>query len=351
MRVLVIGAGSVGSFIAEDLMRDFRVAVADRDINKLRSLSHPGLDTLILNASYPERVAEISRGFDIVVNALPGSLGFRVLKALIGSGLDVVDVSFMPEDPLVLRDTARSSGSVAIVDAGFAPGLSNIFIGHAYGLLEGLDEGVVWVGGLPKDPEPPLYHAVLFSVRDLIDEYLRPARMIKDGRIVTADPLSEVVEVSIHGFRLEAFPTDGLRTLLRTVRAGDLTEWTLRWPGHLSRMRVLKELGFLNKENLECSLRVLEPLMRLKGEDMSIMKVVGRRGGEEISYFLFDEGRKNRTSMARVTGSVASIITRLVAEGRIEEGLHTPEELGMVEGIYEEIVEGIRSRGIYLEAT
>lgn len=310
-----------------------------------------GADVLVFDASDVGRIAEVSGGFDVVVNALPGFLGFRVLKALVGLGRDIVDVSFMPEDPLVLRDAAKSSGSIAVVDAGFAPGLSNVFLGHAYSLLDGLDEGVVWVGGLPKEPKPLLYHVVLFSLRDLIDEYLRPARMVRDGKVVAVDPLSEFVGVSLHGFRLEAFPTDGLRTLLKTVKARNLIEWTLRWPGHLSRMRILKELRFLDKENLVCSLRVLEPLMRLEGEDLSIMKVIGRKGEEEMSYFLLDEGSKEHTSMAKVTGSVASIITRLVAEGRIEAGLHTPEELGMAEDIYREIIEGIRSRGIHLEVT
>ena len=346
-----MGAGGVGSFVVGDLVRDFDVVVADRDVGRLRVLSGLGAEVLAFDASDVRHVAEVSGGFDVVVNALPGSLGFRVLKALVGLGRDVVDVSFMPEDPLVLRDAARSSGSVAVVDAGFAPGLSNVFLGHAYSLLNGLDEGVVWVGGLPRDPKPPLYHAVLFSLRDLIDEYLRPARMVREGSVVAVDPLSEVVEVSLHGFRLEAFPTDGLRTLLKTIKARNLTEWTLRWPGHLSRMRVLKELGFLNKEILDCSLRVLEPLMRLQGKDISIMKVVGRKGEKKASYFLLDEGGRNHTSMAKVTGSTASIITRLVAEGRVEVGLHTPEELGMAEDIYKEIVEGIRSRGIYLEIT
>ena len=345
-----MGGGVVGSFIAGDLVRDYDVVVADRDVGRLKALSGLGADVLVFDASDVGGVARVSKGFDVVVNALPGSLGFKVLKALVGLGRDVVDVSFMPEDPLVLRDAAKSSGSVAVVDAGFAPGLSNVFLGHAYSLFDGLDEGVIWVGGLPKEPQPPLYHAALFSIRDLIDEYLRPARMVRGGEVVAIDPLSEVVEVSLHGFRFEAFPTDGLRTLLRTVKAGSLTEWTLRWPGHLSKMRVLKELGFLNEENLECSLRVLEPLMRLKGEDMSIMEVVGRRGGEEVRCFLLDEGGKDQaTSMARVTGSTASVITRLVAEGRIDSGLHTPEELGMAEDIYKEIVEGIRARGIHLE--
>ncbi len=348
MRVVVLGAGKVGSLIALELSRRYEVAVADRSAESLKPLE-PYTKTLVADLGSWDKLLETVRSYEVVVDALPGGLGYRVLKACAEARRDVVDVSFMPEDAFSLRDSVEDAGITAAVDAGFAPGLSNILVGRIQKELGPLKRVEVSVGGLPKEPRPPLYHAVLFSPEDLIDEYLRPARVVRGGRIVSVDPLSTVERVRVMGLELERFPTDGLRTMLYTISAEEMTEYTLRWPGHLERMRVLKELGFFDKENLGWTLRVVLPHMAYETEDVSVMEVVGETEESRVRFTLYDEAVGKHTSMARVTGYTAALVADLLIRGRLPKGLVPPETLGSDAGAFDYIVGGLRSKGVRLE--
>ncbi|MEM2005612.1 MAG: saccharopine dehydrogenase C-terminal domain-containing protein [Zestosphaera sp.] len=350
MRVVILGAGNVGALVAHDLSKDFEVWVADKDHARLSRVSRVA-QVVTLDASKPESVSELVRGFDLVVNALPGFLGFRALKASLQAKRDTVDVSFMPEDPLHLNAEVSRLGIKVVVDAGFAPGLSNILVGHIYNKLGPMDEGVINVGGLPKEPRPPLYHQVLFSPYDLIDEYLRPARCVVEGRVVDVDPLQRIESVRVGNFIFERFISDGLRTLLTTVKARNMAEYTLRWPRHLERMKTLKELGFFRKEFLEHTIKVILPAMQYDSPDFSIMEVYGRKDDVTLGYYMYDEASSGFTSMSRVTGFMTAIITRLVARGNIAPGVIPPEYLGMDDRNLEYVLSELRKRGVTIEST
>ncbi|MEM1796218.1 MAG: saccharopine dehydrogenase C-terminal domain-containing protein [Zestosphaera sp.] len=349
MRVLVLGSGSVGTLVAHDLSKDFEVLVVDRDESKLKRVEEFA-SVLKLDLSRTEVLDDIFRSFDVVVNALPGFLGFKILKKALVVGRDLVDVSFMPEDPLPLNNEARQREVRVVVDAGFAPGLSNVLLGHIYSKLGVLDLGVINVGGLPKEPRPPLYHQVLFSPQDLIDEYLRPARCIIDGKLTLKDPLEVIEEVRIKNLTFERFPTDGLRTLLSTIRAKNLIEYTLRWPGHLTRMKFLKELGFFRSEFIESTMKLVIPAMTYDSPDFSVMDVYGKSGEKEMRFFMYDEYREGFSSMSRVTGYMTALITRLVLKNYVEPGVNPPEYLGMSDHTFNFIVNEIIKRNIVLEA-
>ncbi|WP_457741660.1 saccharopine dehydrogenase family protein [Thermococcus sp.] len=344
MKLLVLGAGNVGKAIAWDLRDEFDVYVADLSDDRLKAVSDFATP-IKLDASRFDNLVETLRGFDIAVDALPGRFGFSAIKATIKAGTDMVDVSFMPENPLELREEAENAQVTVIFDAGFAPGLSHILMGRIWNELDNMGEGYIYVGGLPKEPRPPLYYRITWSPKDLIEEYTRPARVIRDGKVVTIDPLSEIRTVEFEGFTFEAFPSDGLRSLLESVRVDKLEEWTLRWPGHLEKMKVLKELGFFRPEHLDKTLEVITPLMTYESPDFSILKVIGVELGRTLSYTLIDE-ESDFTSMARVTGYTASAITRLVAEGSCIFGVIPPEILGMRIDIFKRILDDLEERGI-----
>ncbi|WP_367227943.1 saccharopine dehydrogenase C-terminal domain-containing protein [Thermococcus sp.] len=344
MKVLVLGAGNVGKAIAWDLKDEFDVYVADLSEERLKAVS--GFATPVkLDASRFDKLVEAMKGFELVIGALPGRFGYSSIKAAIKARVDMVDVSFMPENPLELREEAENAQVTVIFDAGFAPGLSHILMGRIWNELDDMSEGYIYVGGLPKEPKPPLYYRITWSPKDLIEEYTRPARLIRNGELRAIDPLSEVKTVEIEGLTFEAFPSDGLRSLLESVRVERLEEWTLRWPGHLGKMRVLKELGFFEPEHVDKTLEVITPLMTYESPDFSVLKVVGREAGREISYILLDEEREF-TSMARVTGYTASAIARLVSEGSCIFGVIPPEILGMRIDTFERILDELGERGI-----
>jgi len=344
MKVLVLGAGNVGRAIAWDLRDEFDVHVADLSEDRLRAVSN-FVTPLKLDATRFDKLVEAMKGFELVIGALPGRFGYSSIKAAIKAGVDMVDVSFMPENPFELREEAENAGVTVIFDAGFAPGLSHIIMGRIWNELDDMSEGYIYVGGLPKEPRPPLYYRLTWSPKDLIEEYTRPARVIRDGEVKEIDPLSETKTVEIEGLTFEAFPSDGLRSLLESVRVDKLEEWTLRWPGHLEKMKVLRELGFFKEEHIDKTLEVITPLMTYDSPDFSIMKVIGTEPGRRISYTLYDEEREF-TSMARVTGYTASSIAKLVAEGSCIFGVIPPEILGMRIDTFERIITDLEEREI-----
>ncbi|NJE25499.1 saccharopine dehydrogenase family protein [Thermococcus sp. MV5] len=348
MEILILGAGDVGRLIAFDLSKNYEVFIGDINEKRLKLAEGFGA-TIQLDASKFEQLVETMRKFDFIIGALPGRFGFTTLKAAIKAKKDMVDVSFMPEDPLRLDEDAKKAGVRIAVDAGFAPGLSNILMSYIASQFGKLDEGVINVGGLPKNPKAPLYYKVVFSPYDLIEEYTRPARIIKDGRLVTVDPLEEIKEVKIRNFEFESFVSDGLRTLLTTIEADNLYENTLRWKGHLERMKVLKELGFFRKENLDFTMKVILPLMQFESEDFSIMEVYRRSGDQEIKYFMYDEAREGFTSMARSTGYITAIISRIMLKYEFEAGIIPPELFGMEEELFKYVVKEVKKRNITLE--
>ena len=348
MKICVLGAGDVGRLIAYDLSKNYEVSIADKSKERLK-LAENIAATFEFNALRFEDLVKFMKKFDLIIGALPGKFGFSTLKAAIKAKKDIVDVSFMPENPLELDDRAKEAGIRMIVDAGFAPGLSNILMGHIEAVLGKLDEGAINVGGLPKNPKPPLYYKVVFSPYDLIEEYTRPARIIRKGRLIRVDPLEDIKQLKIRDFEFESFVSDGLRTLLTTVEAENLYENTLRWKGHLEKMKVLKELGFFKQENLDYTMKVILPLMQFEGGDFSTMEVYGRSGDQKIRYFMYDEAQRGFTSMARSTGYITAIAARLLLKYEFEPGVIPPERFGMEDDLFDEIIKEVKKRNIILE--
>lgn len=369
MKATVLGAGRVGAAIAQDLAveAEFDVCVVDRDPARLREIeARTGIPGERADFSLPSTVGRAVADADIVVSAAPGFLGFRTLEAVIEAKKPVVDIAFFPEDPFALDALARRKGVSAIVDCGVAPGLSNLLIGHAVLGLDRADRVLIYVGGLPADPKPPYEYRAVFSPVDVIEEYTRPARIVADGRIVTRAALSEVEAIDVEGLgRLEAFNTDGLRTLMSTIDCPQMVEKTLRYPGHAEKMRLLRDTGFLSAEPIrvgdaevrpvDLTTALLFPLWEMqKGEeDVTILRVLveGALRGEPVrrEYQLVDrfDRRTQTTSMARTTGYTATMVARLVASGRWKAaGVVPPEKLAEDPKHVDFILDGLRERGI-----
>jgi len=334
-RVVVLGAGMVGEAIARDLAGDggLRVDVADLRLESLeRVAGRAKVGTVQADLGDAHAVARLVRGYDLVVGALPSVIGLEALRTVIESGRDVVDISFMPENALDLDPLARERGVTAVVDCGVAPGLSNMMCGAAAARLDPLESVEIYVGGLPVARHWPFDYKAGFAPWDVLEEYTRPARVVEHGRVVVKEPLSEPELLDIPGVgTLEAFNTDGLRSLAHTLRAPFMKEKTLRWPGHAELMRVLKDSGFFSLAPIEVggqqvrprdvTAALLFPMWTFEeGEaDLTVMRVrlVGRESGERVAHAwdLVDRFHEETglRSMSRTTGYVATSVARLVA--------------------------------------
>jgi saccharopine dehydrogenase-like NADP-dependent oxidoreductase len=369
MKIIVLGAGLVGGPMALDLAADerFTVTVADRDPAALAWLAGRGdLRTVPTDFADPGAVSRLVADFDLVLGAEPSHLAYRLLEAVIPVGRPVVDIAFLAEDPFGLDDLARSHGVPVLVDCGVFPGMGSVLIGRADRLLDRLDSVTVYVGGLPVERRPPFEYATVFSPHDVIAEYTRPSRLRVDGREVERPALSEPELVELPGVdTLEAFNTDGLRTLLRTLDAPNLREKTLRYPGHIDKMRLLRDCGFFGNEPVDLdggqvrpvdlTARLIFPLWELQpGEsELTVMRIIidGHADGRPVrwTYDLLDRTDHERgvTSMARTTGYTATMAVRALADGLYgEPGITPPEYLGRVPGCTSFLLAGLANRGV-----
>ena len=222
MKVAVLGAGRVGRAMALDLARDgdFQVTVADRLPEALRPLEGvKNIDPVEVDLSDPKQIRRLMEEQDLGVGSVPGFMGFRTLQAILESGRPAVDIAFFPEDPFLLDGLARAQGLVAIVDAGVAPGCSNLILGRMEELLDEATRFDCVVGGLPVVRRWPFQYKAPFSPVDVLEEYLRPARLRRGGKAIRLPALSEVETLDFPEVgALEAFNTDGLRDPPQNVR-------------------------------------------------------------------------------------------------------------------------------------
>ncbi len=356
LNIVVLGAGRVGGAMALDLAPEFQVTVADRSEEALGRMRQSGLGVLSADLSSPEAVKAAVAGADLVVGAVPGFLGFGTAQAVLEAGKPLVDISFFDEDCFALDALAKAQNLTAIVDCGIAPGCHNMILGDLARQWDKITAFECLVGGLPVVRTWPYEYKAGFSPIDVIEEYTRPARYVKAGQVVTFPALSEPELIDFPGLgTLESFNTDGLRSIIHSFPGvPDMKEKTLRYPGHIEKMRMLRESGFFGKDKLRVAGVEISPLdlttallfplwfMQEGEEDFTVMRVTveGEKDGQRKRSVLnlldrYDRATKT-TSMARTTGYTCTAAVRLLAQGGFtRKGISPPEFIGQVPGAWD----------------
>jgi len=373
---VVLGGGLVGGFIARQLaaMDDSRVTLVDRSQEVLDSnASAAPLGTRLADLADPALVAEAVSSADIVIGAVPGSIGYTTLEAVISAGKSCVDISFFPEDARGLDDAAKESGTVAVVDCGVMPGLGGMLAAHLAGQLDSPERLNIMVGGLPVERAWPLEYRAPFSPADVIEEYCRTARLRIDGEMVTSPALSDPELVDFPGVgTLEAFNTDGLRSLLHTLDIPTMIEKTLRYPGHAEKMRFLRDLGFFAEQPRTVNSQQVAPLaltsqllfdawklepgmaeftaMRVEVEG----RMEGKAACHRCDLLDYTDPATGDFSMARTTGWPAILTAQAMAQGNFARlqpgaGLVFPEMLALDASLMEHMFDGLSQAAIRLE--
>jgi lysine 6-dehydrogenase len=368
MRVTVLGSGLVGGPIAIDLSNDrrFLVTAIDSNHEALEKLRLHNISTVRADLKDASSLKNILEESDLVVSAVPGHMGLATLKSIIEAGKNVVDIAFFPEDPFVLDQEAKQRGVTAIVDCGVAPGMSNLLTGYAASLLDETSSVLIYVGGLPQVRQWPYDYKAVFSPMDVIEEYTRPARYVENGNVVVRPALSDPEYIHFPNIgTLEAFNTDGLRTLIRTITAPNMKEKTLRYPGHIEKIAILRETGFFSHEKIEFNGQMMRPLdftakilfpmwkMQEGDADLTVMRIEvgGTKGGRNVTHRFdlldrYDETTKTN-SMARTTGYTATAAVRLLAEGLYRTtGIVPPEMIGRERPCVEFMLNSLAERNI-----
>jgi len=373
MKILVLGCGNIGSVAAKDLAENLpsaEIVLADLDeVRAKEAASRIGQENVSwvkADASNHRELVSTLKKFDLAIGALPGETGYRACKASVAAGVDLVDVSYMPEDVMALHKDASKAKISILPDCGMSPGLGSILAGHAISKLDQVESIHMLNGGLPEKPLPPLGYVITWSVKDLIDMYSRKVNIVKEGKIVQREAMSGLEKIDFPGVgKLEAFYTDGLRTMLHTVKnVKDMWEKSLRYPGHVEKIKLLKALGFFNDKPVEIGSLSIQPrevtaklleskLKRKDVPDIVAMRIIvsGTEKGKRVSYTyqLLDHYDRKRkvTSMARTTAYTTSVVAQLLAKKAIsEKGVIPPERLGMNKELYSKFMSMMKKRKV-----
>ncbi len=365
-KIVVLGAGLVGKAIAIDLSKKFEVTGVDINEDALTALGQRGIIAGKVDVTDAESLKAFLQPFDLVVGAVPGFMGFRTVRSVIEANKNMVDISFFPEDPFSLHELAKSRNVTIVTDCGVAPGMGNIILGYHHVRMK-VDSYECLVGGLPVIREWPYEYKAVFSPIDVIEEYVRPARYIQNGALVVKDALSDPELIHFEGVgTLESWNSDGLRTLITTMHGiPNMIEKTLRYPGCIEYLRVLRESGFFSYEEIEVkgmkirpvdvTAKLLFPRWKLKpGEkEFTVMRIRirgeenGRPRSYEYNVLDYTDKVTETLSMARTTGYTCTAAAGLVMDGKFSRaGICPPEYLGEKEDNFRFVMEHLRSRGV-----
>lgn len=360
MNILVLGGGRMGLGAAYDLAHNSdgveAITVADIDLERARAVAETvggdrKLTAAQIDVGDDARVVELMRGHDAAISCVVYHNNVRLARAAIEARVNFCDLggnNAVVSEELALDAEARAAGINIIPDCGLAPGMVSVLTAHGAKRFEGLDAINIRVGGLPQNPRPPLDYQIVFSVEGLINEYVERARVIRDGRVVEVDSMTEIESLSFSSpfERMEAFQTSGgTSTLPETFlgRVRELDYKTIRFPGHCEKFKLLLDLGLASSEELDFDGGARVTPRRVLGErllrhlpsdepDVVLIRVEfrGTAKGERRTLRFdiidrFDVGT-GLSAMMRTTAFPASIIAQMMARGEIETKGAIPQE-------------------------
>lgn len=324
MRIHCLGGGLVGSFVTRKLVEDgFEVHLFDV-VNR----ATPAVFHLKDAASADHSSA------DLIVNMVPGSIGHDVLRVLHEQGHNIVDLSFSETTP----DQLPAGPGVVLWDVGIAPGLSNMLVALAQRELGRLDKVSIKVGGNPAQPDDGWSYMAPFSPHDVIAEYTRPARIVRDGTVTVVPAMDELHTVDANGRTMEAFLTDGLRSLIN-LPADSMGEYTVRWPGHIQRY----QRTTLSPDEL-VDAWAFDP----QRPEFTWMEVRVEAGEKTRVWTVEDSGKDGDSSMARTTGLVTFACVKAWSERTLfDRGVHPPEDLP--DDVIHDVIEVLKNEGVTVD--
>jgi lysine 6-dehydrogenase len=365
-KIIVLGAGLVGHVMAKDLAKDFDVTAADINENALKSVEAHGVKTMKVDLADRSALISTLQPFDLVIGSVPGFMGLKNTQTVIEAGKNMVDISFFPEDPFQLDEAAKKKNVTIVTDCGVAPGMGNIILGYHDKRMK-IDSYECLVGGLPVTREWPYEYKAVFSPIDVIEEYIRPARYVQNHQMITREALSDTELVHFDGVgTLESWNSDGLRSLIKTMpHIPNMIEKTLRYPGCVEYLRVLRETGFFSYEEIDVkgmkvrpvdvTAKLLFPKWKLKPgeEEFTAMRIRidGTEDGKpkKYEYNLLDRTEKSTgtLSMARTTGYTCTAVAHLVLNGQFtRKGICPPEYVGEKEQDFDFVIKHLANRNV-----
>jgi saccharopine dehydrogenase-like NADP-dependent oxidoreductase len=321
-KVLVLGAGKIGSLISGLLAEsgDYEVHVADVNEIVARSVVEAhGLPNLRAHGFDASSKAALEAHLkkhpvEAVISSLPYYCNVGVAEAARAAGMHYFDLTEDVEVTRAVRRLAEGADVAFVPQCGLAPGFISIAANALIGHFDELRSVKLRVGALPQHPNNVLKYSLTWSTEGLINEYGNPCEAIVNGRASEVAPLEGLEEIEIDGTLYEAFNTSGgLGSLGETYgqRAESMDYKTIRYPGHCGQMRLLMNDLKLNQDRATLK-RVLENAVPQTLQDVVIVyvAVTGRQNGE-----LREENYVSKIYPQKIAGRLWSAIQVTTAAG------------------------------------
>jgi len=351
VKILVLGAGRMGFGAVYDLARQPDVesvtvadAIAER-AHKVASSAGSGKAVPLQVDVTNERAAiDVMRGHDAVLSCVVYKLNVGLARAALAAGTSFCDLggnNDVVAAELALNAQAQRAGINIIPDCGLAPGMVAMLVAHAAARFDKLDGIHIRVGGLPQNPKPPLDYQLVFSVEGLINEYVEPARIVRDGRIMTVESMTEIEEIEFpppYG-RLEAFQTSGGTSTLPDTFLGRVRELdykTIRYPGHCEKFKTMIDLGLCSGDARKMFSELLVRNLPADEPDVVLVRVEVSGGGRTLRYDIIDryDEKTGLSAMMRTTAFPASIVALMMARGQTTAKGALPQERCIPAGVF-----------------
>ena len=357
MKILVLGAGRMGHGAVYDLVYNSPdvdgVTVADFHLDKAEAVAttvgSPKISARHVDTSNYEAALDLMRGHDSVISCVNYWYNESLSRAAIAAKANFCDLggnNYVVDEQIAMDAKAKAVGINIIPDCGLAPGMVSILAMHGAKQFDDVEEIHIRVGGLPQHPQPPLNYQLVFSVEGLINEYVEVARVVRDGKVIEVDSMTEIESLEFEGFPpLEAFQTSGGTSTLPDTLLGKVRELdykTIRYAGHCEKFKTMIDLGLCSSDSIIVDhhkvipRRVFGELLQQHlpgdGPDHVLVRLdfVGKINGEpnKLRYDIVDSFDKatGLSAMMRTTAFPASIIAQMMARGEVLTRGATPQE-------------------------
>ncbi|HET9606810.1 MAG TPA: saccharopine dehydrogenase NADP-binding domain-containing protein [Nitrospira sp.] len=297
-RVLVLGAGKIGSLVACLLSQQgsYNVHLGDVTLDAPKHLVEDlGLSRVtpaVLDVQQREAVATYlsAHPVDAIISSLPYFCNPTVAKLALKHSCHYFDLTEDVEVTDQIRTIAEGAAHAFMPQCGLAPGFISVVTHDLMTHFETLDHVKMRVGALPLHPSNALKYSLTWSTDGLINEYGNLCYGIEEGRKIPLQPLEGYETIELDGLLYEAFNTSGgLGTLADSSvgRVKTMNYKTLRYPGHCEKIHLLMKDLRLNEDRKTLK-RVLEHAIPQTLQDVVLIyaSVTGTKQGEffEESY-------------------------------------------------------------------
>jgi saccharopine dehydrogenase-like NADP-dependent oxidoreductase len=319
-RVLVLGAGKIGSLIAGLLSQHGRYEVHLGDVS-LDGANHLVADLklervtpCLLDVRHPDMVSTYlsTHPVDAIVSSLPYFCNPTVAGLALTHGVHYFDLTEDIEVTSQIRVLSAGAAQTFMPQCGLAPGFISIVTHDLMTHFETLDTVKMRVGALPVHPSNALKYSLTWSTDGLINEYGNLCYGIEEGEKVPLQPLEGYETIELDGLLYEAFNTSGGLGTLADTYAGQVQTMnykTLRYPGHCEKIHLLMKDLKLN-EDRDTLKRILERAVPQTLQDVVLIyaSVTGTKEGG-----LFEENYVKKVYPQCIKGRLWSAIQMTTA--------------------------------------